>query len=211
MSRAYFVLVLLLSIACVSRPPVKLETEHGIVRAASLEDAERVAEALELGLEVRAPLLAQRDEPPVIWVVDHDLGGVRGKCFENRIELASAGEFVRVVVAHELVHWYIDGSPFDGMPQFVEEGLADYLSLELSGLVDARSRENQAIGALTVTRAGLDADVRAFLDLPREESRPLVRSGFEVVSKLGLERLRELAEAGAGPWDYLDAAGLEPD
>ena len=144
-------------------------------------------------------------------MVDRDLDGARGVCYEHRIELASAGEFLDVFVAHELVHWYADGSSYDAMPHFVEEGLADYLSLELFGLLEGRRQEHRRLGTQSTTTRALEADVGRYFELPDEESTAASRVGFEVVSRMGLERVRELARQGAGAWDYLHAAGMEPD
>ena len=209
MRRILFGLAVLLTTSCVVPPPVRIETEHGVVRAASRADAESVAEALTAAPELRVLLEAVREDLPEVWVVDRDIGGSLGVYRGKRIDLESAGDFVPVVVAHELVHWYIEGSPFDGIPYFVEEGLADYLSLELVGIAHGRELENLALGSLTVTRPGLDADRRGWHELPEAESQALARLGFEVVSRVGLPRLRALADRGAPGWDYLEASRLE--
>ncbi len=205
------IIALLLSPACVTRPPVKIETEHGVVRAASMSDAERVAEALTVAPQLRAKLEAVRVELPEVWVRDRDIGGALGVCRGHRIDLESAGDFVPVVVAHELVHWYMDGSPFEGAPFFIQEGMADYLSLELAGLVEGRTYENQVIGTLKVMPEGLDADARTHQALPEWARKAQARLGFEVVSRIGLQGVRPLAVRGAGGWSYVQAAGLEPE
>lgn len=203
-----------LTAACVSAPPVTIDTEHGLVRASTREQAERVADALAVAPRVRDTLHATRADLPVLWVVEHDLGAARAVCYERRIELKpSAVELkpsaVEYYVAHELVHWYMPGSSFDGLPHFVEEGLADFVALQLFGLVSARERENAAIGSVTVPTAALDADSRVWFTLPDETKLALTRLGFTVVSRLGMDGLQTRAAASEGPWSYLQGAGID--
>ncbi len=58
--------------------------------------------------------------------------------------------------------------------------------------------------------ASLNMSTREFTKLPGETRNDLTRLGFAVVSRLGLEHLQVLAAAGAGPWGYLEDAGLSP-
>lgn len=166
-----------------------------------------MADALAFGPRVRATLCSTRTDPPEVWVVERDLGEARGTCFERHIEVIPSA--VEYHLAHELVHWYVPGSPYDELPHFVEEGLADFVALELLGLTEARKEEHRRIGDLTVRADGLNADDRTWSELPADEERMLTRLGFEVVSRVGLDRLRTLAADRAGPLTYLEAAGLE--
>lgn len=200
-------IALTLTAACSSVPPVSLDSEYGRVRAGTPEQAGRVAEVLAFAPQVRDTLRSTRSDLPVVWVVDRDLDAI-GVCFERRIELMAAGTIEPTCLIHELVHWYIPGSPFEGMPHFLQEGLCDFVALGFMGLLEARRRENDAIGALTVPSASLGMGTRDWFDLPRETRQDLSRLGFEVVSRLGLDRTEALAAARAEPLGYIQEAQI---
>jgi hypothetical protein len=208
MRKQISIVALALTSACASVPPVTVSTEHGLVRASTGEQVVRVAEALAAAPRVRDTLHSIRIDLPELWVVEHDRSAI-GSYNGSRIELKpQAGDYH---VLHELVHWYVHGSPFDGMPQFLEEGLCDFVALQVLGLVSARQREHVAIGELTVSFDSLSMRARRFLGLSVQTRIDLTRVGFEVVSRLGLDRLQVLAAAQADPWSYLREAGLVSD
>ena len=213
--RSAIAVVALLLAGCALPPPVRLETEHGVVRAQNRDEAERVASTLRLAPEIRLALASDRDDRIVVWAVDTSAESPRnalGICYERRIDLMrEAIPHTRTILAHELVHWYVRESPYAGMPYFVEEGLADWLATGIGGLRPARDEELQRMGSVTVTLQHLAYDYDGYCTLSLEQARAIGRLGYHVVSRIGLERLRELAESCAEPVDYLDAAGLEPD
>lgn len=207
--RSICVLLACALVACTTASPRGvIDTPYGRVRAADVHTAQRVAEALGLTQRVRSFLDSERADLPEIWVVDRLAGGSRyGICFAKRIELFRAA-FVHVdyYVAHELVHWYAHDSPFARLPVFVEEGLADYIALRLTGLHDARVSEHRRMGGVSFPPDMLHADKESWGSWSFEDCEAATRLGFEVVSVLGLEGLLEFLGRGASALDYAGAA-----
>jgi hypothetical protein len=114
-------------------------------------------------------------------------------------------------LAHELAHWFTPESPFDGLPPYVLEGLADFVALRIRGYPDARHKENLLIGTISVPTADLLATGKAWQALPTDRSLAASRIGSEVVVQLGLERLKQLAAAHAHPLDYVSEASKVSD
>jgi hypothetical protein len=207
MRTAHFLTLAALTASCASAPRSSVEVEYGLVRAGTVEQAQFVADALAFTPRVRDTLEATRNELPELWIVERDLGGLRAICYERRIELSPiVGEYH---VLHELVHWYMPGSAFDGLPHFVEEGLCDFVALDMLGMVEGRRREHDTIERLTVPLASLDVNSRNFVRLPGKTRENLTRLGFEVVSRLGLDRVRALVAVGTSPLGYIEDSGIE--
>ena len=154
----------------------------------------------------KAPRLVLDDEPT-------GPGGARGVCYDNHIRVMGEGQGLGLnyYIAHELVHWYTHDSPYEGLPLFIEEGLADWIACDLTGGLNSRIAENEQIGTLSIDPRHLWLDNAEFRQLPRDEYVDLTRAGFEIVRRLGLPRLRELLRDNAAPFDYLRAAGVIPD
>jgi hypothetical protein len=150
-----------------------------------------------------APRLVLRDEPTT-------LSGAPAVCYDNHIAIMGKGQggAFHFCLAHELVHWYTNDSPYEGLPVFIEEGLADWIACDLTGGLNSRIAENEQIGTLSIDPRHLWLDNAEFIQLPRDETADLGRAGFEIVRRLGLPRLRELLQDDAEPLDYLRAAGM---
>lgn len=201
------VAVLLAAQSCRTAPPVKAVTKYGIVRAYAQEDAERVAEHLGFGPAIRQLLDSQREGRLEVWVVPDDPNPEYGSCSRRRIEVErSAGVYV---LLHELVHWYVHDSPYEDMPLFIEEGLANYLPGERMGVSEKVLEKLPPSSRLIVPANSLDADAREWEELPDDVQMRLIRLGYDVVAGLGMERLRELAARHASPWEYIEEAGIE--
>lgn len=204
----------LLAIGCATPhplPPVVLETEHGLIRAQSHFTAETVAEMLEQSPEIKERLESTRADLPQVWLLASaraHLNGALGACGPDRIQLGfDALLDLQGVLMHELVHWYVLDSPFAGLPHFIEEGLADYLAVEMTSVATG-------LGADFTLSASYKVSIREFSmtgaearSLPMERYIELCEVGACVVSLLGLERVRELAAANAEPVSYLAAMG----
>jgi hypothetical protein len=165
--------------------------------------------------EVRTALDSTRAEAPRLVLDDEPTtpGGARAVCRDNHIRVMGKGQELSLdyYVAHELVHWYIDDSPYAGLPSFLEEGVADWIACDLTGVLDARIEESARIGSLSINPRHLSLDAEEFIQLPRETTSDLTRAGFDIVRRLGLPRLRELLQDDAAPLDYLRAAGILRD
>ncbi len=161
--------------------------------------------------QVKTVLGSSRAEVPRLVFVDEPTmpGGARAVCYTDRIVIMGKGrEFIDYYVAHELVHWYIDDSPYAGLPHFIEEGLADWIACDLTGVLEARIVEAAQIGTLAIDPRHLPLEAEEFMNLPYDASVDLTRAGFDLIRRLGLEKLRELLRDNAVPIDYLHAAGV---
>ena len=161
--------------------------------------------------EVKTALDSTRAEAPRLVLGEEPTlpGGARAICYENYIVIMGKGrEALDYYLAHELVHWYIDDSPYAGLPHFIEEGLADWISCEVTGVLEARITEAAQIGTLSIDPRHLLLEAEAFMQLPYDASVGLTRAGFDIVRRLGMDELRGLAQDDAAPLDYLDAAGV---
>ena len=100
------------------------------------------------------PRLVLGDEPTLP-------GGAYARCYQDYILVMGDGQKrLDFVIAHELVHWYIDDSPYAGLPHFIEEGLADWVSCRMMGLMEARIHEAANIGELNIDPRHLELGVR---------------------------------------------------
>jgi hypothetical protein len=162
--------------------------------------------------EVRTALSSTRAEAPRL-VLGEDAtmpNGAVAICYENYIVVMGDGlDALDYYIAHELVHWYIDDSPYAGLPHFLEEGFADWIACDLTGTLDARRAETSQLGSLSINPRHLALDVEGWRRLPASDCDKLTRAGFDLVHRLGLEQLRELARAGSTPDDYLRVAGVQ--
>ena len=211
MKRFAWAMVLLATCGCTA-PPYKVETVTGVVYAGDQTTAERVALALDFAPAVRRRLESTREDRPVVFALDvseEELGAL-AKCNEHRIRLSrEALQTLDFVVAHELAHWYMRGSPYYPIPYFLEEGLADYIALELNGgeeSLEARDREVEQIDDFVFQAGHFYGGPQAVQMLPPGEKLRLLYFGYAVVRRLGLAKLRELVAAEAYPLDYLEAS-----
>lgn len=124
-----------------------------------------------------------------------------------RIDLSRHGD-PRYYVAHELGHWLLRESPYEGVPTFVEEGIVDSIALELLGTLEARHAELAKTEPQPLPLAAILASRE---DYPHDDSSLQASLlGTEVVRRLGLEEIRRLRERGAGPLEYVSAAKAKP-
>lgn len=152
--------------------------------------------------QIEVPRFVFRNEPTMS-------NGARAVCYENYIVIMGEGqEALDYYIAHESVHWYIDDSPYAGLPHFIEEGLADWIACGLLGLREARIEENARIGTMAIDPRHMGVGIDGWTHLPLEIRRSHARAGFDLVNRLGLAKLRALAGAGADPLGYLHAAGI---
>jgi hypothetical protein len=164
-----------------------------------------------LAPQVQATLGSTRADLPRLVLDDAPTlpNGARAICYEDRIVLAAEGQAAfDFYVAHELVHWYIDDSPYAGLPHFIEEGLADWISCDLTGVLEDRIVESIAIETMSIDPRHLDVTAAGWSLLSRDERESLTRAGFDLVRRLGLSELRELREARVSARGYLHAAGI---
>jgi hypothetical protein len=184
-----------LLLASCSSQALSVEYPMATVRAPSREDADFVAWvthehgpeiAAMLGVDCRA---VEVTVLPVMYLpasmypsgeFDRMLGGY---CTDDSIVIAEGGLLNHGhVVAHELVHAYLDGVRwYENLPFALREGVAEFVGLHVTGELDARRR----------LLAGLE------VDSPH-------RRGFEFVDRVGLETLIALGERGP-----VDEADLE--
>ncbi len=161
--------------------------------------------------EVKSALESTRSEAPRLVLGEEPTmpNGARAVCYENYIVIMGEGQdSLDFFLAHELVHWYIDDSPYAGLPHFIEEGLADWISCEVTGVLEARIAESVQIGTLSIDPRHLSVTSAGWSHLSRGEREALTRAGFDLVRRLGLAELRELLRAHSEPWGYVRAAGI---
>ena len=160
---------------------------------------------------VRETLESTHTDLPILVLEDDATlpSGARASCHQDHIVLArEAQDEFDFFVAHELVHWYIDESPYAGLPHFIEEGLADWIACDLMGGLEGRIAQNIEIGTMSVDPRRLAVTGAGWSYLSREERQSLTRAGFDLVRRLGFEKLRVLLRENASPMDYLRAAGV---
>jgi len=164
-----------------------------------------------LALQVQATLGSTRADLPRLVLEDAPTlpNGARAICYEDRIVLAGEGQAeYDFFLAHELVHWYIDDSPYAGLPHFIEEGLADWISCDVTGVLRERIVESIAIGTLSIDPRHLDVTAAGWSCLSLDEREGLTRAGFDLVRRLGLAGIRELALQNGDSGVYLQRAGV---
>lgn len=145
-----------LSSGCrVAPPPVRAEASYGVVRATTVEEAERIAGWLdEYYPRVRALLPDTRDRPIEVWA-QPELGlwsfqelpeTMTGFVDEGsgRIHVLSTGRCVEQTLCHELVHALL-GESWRSLPVVVEEGLCEHVSFRLVGGCSRAERTNMLL------------------------------------------------------------------
>ena len=209
--RSLLVTLLMLCLGCSAAPPLVSRSAAGTVRAHDEEQLELYSGAfVEFAARVKGLLESRREDGLEIWVQDTQLviDQARAANVYGRIELGLITlDAPRYFMVHELVHWYGGtDSPYEGLPCYVEEGLADWIGCELTDRTRFRETEHRQFGKLTVQEDDLNASGDDFHYLPDDRGEAVGRLGFEVVRALGLERLKQMAKDGAKPIDYLNAA-----
>lgn len=182
-------------LACRALPEHRIEGRHAVVRADDPTLGRHVLASLEsLAPRVRARLGSRRRGPVALHVVP---GPFDPATFADRIELdadLAAGPWLERAVAHELVHWYGDDTWVAELPHFVEEGVAEHVALELAG------GGIEAVEGRPDWRALLHTRFEEWRGLPRAEARRRYAWAYELVRRVGLERVRELAGADVETW-----------
>ena len=226
--RIPLLLSLALAASCVS-PRYALETEYGVVRG---DDEARVAIVSgELGMAtaVRERLSSTREGPVEVLLLRServDTGAFAGLLSDGRIVLGEdafvplRAEFgvpmridltrygdPRYYVAHELAHWLLRESPYEGVPTFVEEGLADTVALELLGHLEARHAELVDAEPRPLPRSAILASREEYLHDDSSMQASLL--GTEVVRRLGFDEIRRLRARDADPFEYVNAAKVK--
>jgi hypothetical protein len=77
----------------------------------------------------------------------------------------------------------------------------------VTGVLEHRIAESAQLVTLSIDPRHLSLEAEAFMQLPYDASVDLTRAGFDLVHRLGMDELRELAQSDAAPLDYrsLDA------
>jgi hypothetical protein len=166
-----------------------------------------------LDAEVRSHLGSTREETPRFLLTSRERlrCGCIASCYDDYIVVAVDGhDTLDFFVAHELVHWYVVDSPFAGMPLFLEEGLADWIACDVTGHLEARIVESHLIGSVEIQPSHLYVDAAGWCELSSPVVEDLTRAGFDLIRRLGMERVRELALQGASADVYLREAGVYP-
>jgi hypothetical protein len=211
--RAVFTLALLTLASCASsafdRAPMRCETGSGTVRGYAVDDVAEVGRLVrDLSPQVREILRPRQPEPVRVVVMRASVDPfakaytqefVRdGRTVERVIVVGSERPHLRgFMVAHELVHWYADGS-WDRLPLALEEGLADLIACQL----DPVGREAKLYDLAHVPPAASFEEIKAALRVTREtwaglttvERERAYWVGYVIASRIGVEGLRELAE-----------------
>jgi hypothetical protein len=174
----------------------------------------------ELAAQVKELLDSERDELPRLAIREqfrhrypdgtyYEDMPVRGYASEEHIGLKpDLGEHYEEVLIHELTHWYVTGSPYDGIPGALEEGLAAWVAWDFTGLLPDGRKELSELGVVLVQWELLYSRWDDGTPLKRPGAGGAAAAGFEVVRRLGLDRVRELQRAGADMDDFLIEAGL---
>jgi len=210
--RSTFVFLFALALGC-RTPPLEVQAEFGIVRAHVSGGLSTYARALDdLAPQIKSLLESSRNESVEVWVLESKRTHVDsiGVYVGRRIELGrDAWEHPETHLAHELVHWYgIQSSPYQNVPWYMHEGLADWIACDLTGKTYLRDAEHREIGELSVGVQAFTADRAIWNELSEKEEEAANRIGYEVVKFLGLARVKSMAASGADPLDYAKAAEL---
>ncbi len=206
-SRRTTALLAAVTCACTAAPPeFEYRTPTGIARS----DDEAVARELgiladHLSAPVSAELGVERTPQFVIHHIPshHAIGLLvardgEGKILDRRIHIGDESVAqAPFAIAHELVHWYASG-PWERLPHALEEGLADWIALQLVPEVRAiREAELDAILAeITPERRALALAIskRTWAATPTQVRSDSYAVGYEIVRRLGVARMRALCE-----------------
>lgn len=180
-------------------PPVCIETPEAVIYAPSIADAERLArEFNDVAPRVRSILGDTRVKRAKVALVDKSLlDGPQGMNWGSWIFITNGcGDFERMFVAHELVHWYVSGV-WTCLPGVMEEGLADRIATDL----DPASAGAVARTRLKQLRDPVVTDPAVALKISRSEwdraedfdpHTTLASIGYFITMRVGVDRLRAL-------------------
>ncbi len=220
--RALPLTLLLLVAACSSPGPRPEAPGGGVERAlggigtvlyrdpAELLVAIRAAQVLDESYGAVAERLGYRREGPVeIWIDDLDEPAAT---YPDRIVLrpdrtgaAPTVERADLILAHEFVHWHAHGTPLaKHLPHGLVEGLADQVATALNPeyraaharRCDELVKHTLATGSFSRRLDQLASDPEAWSRLDRRTRDEAAAAAFLLVEQIGIEGLREAAEAG---------------
>jgi hypothetical protein len=200
-------LLLQLALAsCSSTPEFEHRSLAGVARADDPNDARMLAMVGNLFTAQVCTKLGVAPEPP--FVIYHVSGSERlglavrrdgDEIVERRIVIGDVAlrDQACFSVAHELVHLYAS-APWDRLPHTIEEGLADYIALQLAPeFRDKRVAElERRLASITPERRAraLAVTERAWATTAREVRSDAYAVGFEIVQRCGIEGLRYLCQ-----------------
>lgn len=194
-------------LACHAAPPARWDGVYGTTLAFDEAHARQTQISADVFTAGVAAQLDVKPQPFVIHLYGYDLdqAGIRvwrnsaNEIVDRRIDLGrDMLPILRFALAHEMVHWHIAGTAWDRLPHFAEEGLADFVALQLAPeCQDQRLRAYRARAA-----RGLDAPVKEVLSLSPEQwnssNDSLKEStyvlGYFIVERIGITALRRLCE-----------------
>lgn len=204
MKRLLLLLPLVLA-SCSSTPEFEHASPAGVARADDRDDARMLAMmgnlfahdvCARLGVELAPPFVIEHVSGTNVLGLDVQRDSA-DRIVSRRIVIGDAPllKQARFSVAHELVHWYAS-DPWDRLPHAIEEGLADYIALQLAPeFRDARLEELARRRAeMTPERRerAIALTEREWNGAPKETRSDAYAVGYEVVERLGIEALREL-------------------
>lgn len=197
-------------------PAIEVKTACGVVTASTQEQADRVAIMLEeLSPLVRARLSTSKTNCPSVFFLDGPVGiAISGMATPSEILLSSEpNERVRATLTHELTHWYVDDA-WKPLPHAAEEGLADLLAVEMNPQSSASIQVTALVALMACPVhdpiAAFELKDWAFSDLESAKRlQGITAIGFFVVSRIGVDGLRELCErAGNAGYEQVPAQWL---
>lgn len=180
-------------------PPACVQSREAIVFAPSAPEAERLARQFEdVAPRVRSALGITQSSPAKVALVDAaELPNAKGMNSGGWILIArNYTKIERLVIAHELVHWYLDGV-WNRLPGVMAEGLADCIASGIdpvnSGvLLLARSEElpkvvlTDPVAVLSISYSGW----RRHAEFDPDTTLPSI--GYFIAMRIGVEGLRAL-------------------
>lgn len=169
-------------------------------------------EVHELGPVVAEILGSERAQPEVRFAGTERVSrGAMGTTNDEGILLGTAARpHLRFILIHELVHWHLPGTAWEALPFPFQEGLADFVACSLTpGALEARQAEQDSLARIEIYPHDLELTPAAWQERRREETEPIARVAFAIVSRIGLDRLRGMAERGeTSPQKLIAASGI---
>ncbi len=179
-----------------AHPPWEQRIEHGIVRAGDAQQAQEAADLIAQALPRILELPGTHRRALVLHVVDQLPNELMdGATFHianlpddavqedfgyplEWIEISATALPRRKLslVAHELTHYYL-GEVWDALPQVVEEGLAQLVSMEVDPRYGAEIRVENAVALSTAISGGMTVEMPRAVDASMtgaEAAAPLV-------------------------------------
>lgn len=180
-----------------------LVTHHGVVRGGSPSDRSLVALALEeADLTVRRALEVEHKAPSPVVRLRRSArveSGAYASCRTDAVHLGTdALAYPEAYLAHELVHWYFDFTPYRNAPHFINEGIAQWVAVQHFSV-------HEWAEVPVVPREWLDYSAEDHVKLSSAERVRFLQFGYQVVRSLGLPEVRRLADQLASPEEYLAA------